>query len=66
MVAIGPSARATTAMPRIARRAITTTGSPAPPPMVAAASPNKPKSTELVTTPFLPSVGLSNGTISIL
>ncbi len=53
-------------MPRLHVPAITTTGSPAAPPMVAAARPNMPKSTEPVTTAFLPSVGLSNGMISTL
>ena len=41
-------------------------GSPAAAPRVAAAMPNMPKSTDLVTTAFLPSVGLSNGMTSTL
>ena len=39
---------------------------PAAPPRMAAAMPKVPKSTDLVTTAFLPSVGLSNTVISIL
>ena len=49
------------AMPRLQVEAITTTGSPAAAPRIAAAMPNAPKSTDLVTTAFLHSVGVSNG-----
>ena len=55
-----------TAIPRVQALAMTTMGSPAAAPSVAAAMPNIPKSTDLVTTAFLPSVGLSNGITSTL
>ncbi len=45
---------------------MTTIGSPAAAPRIAAAMPNMPKSTDLVTTAFLPSAGLSNGITSTL
>ena len=64
--AIGLSLPAITAMPLLQAPAITTIGSPAAAPSVAAAMPNMPKSTDLVTTAFLPSVGLSNGMTSTL
>ena len=53
-------------MPLLHMAPTTVTGSPAAPPRIAAAMPKVPKSTDLVTTAFLPSVGLSNITISIL
>ncbi len=55
-----------TPMPLLERAPTTTTGSPAAAPRIAAAMPNVPKSTDLVTTAFLPSVGLSKVMISIL
>jgi hypothetical protein len=55
---------AITAMPRLQVEAMTTSGSPAAAPSVAAAMPKVPKSTDLVTTAFLHSVGLSKGTTS--
>ena len=55
-----------TPMPLLDMAPTTTTGSPAAPPRMAAAMPKVPKSTDLVTTAFLPSVGLSNTMISIL
>ena len=55
-----------TPMPLLDMAPTTTTGSPAAPPRMAAAMPKVPKSTDLVTTAFLPSVGLSNIMISIL
>jgi hypothetical protein len=54
------------AMPRLQVEAITTTGSLAAAPRIAAAMPNVPKSTDLVTTAFLHSVGVSNGSTSTL
>lgn len=66
MLAIGLSLPVTTAMPLLHALAITTIGSPAAAPRVAAAMPNIPKSTDRVTTAFLPSVGLSNGITSTL
>ena len=63
---IGESLPAITAMPLLQALAMTTIGSPAAAPSVAAAMPNMPKSTDLVTTAFLPSVGLSNGMTSTL
>ena len=54
------------AMPRLQVDAITTTGSPAAAPRIAAAMPNAPKSTDLVTTALLHSVGVSNGSTSTL
>ena len=53
-------------MPLLHKAPTTTTGSPAAAPSVAAAMPKVPKSTDLVTTAFLPSVGLSKVMISIL
>ncbi len=64
--ATGLSFWAITAMPRLQALAITTIGSPAAAPSVAAAIPNMPKSTDLVTTAFLPSVGLSKVMTSTL
>ena len=61
---IGPSFRATTAMPLLQDDPNTTTGSLAAAPRMPAAIPNVPKSTDLVTTADFPSVGLSNGMIS--
>ena len=51
-------------MPRLHVEAITTMGSPAAAPRVAAAMPKVPKSTDFVTTAFLHSVGLSKGSTS--
>ena len=59
-------ALAITPMPLLHMAPTTTTGSPAAPPRMAAAMPKVPKSTDLVTTAFLPSVGLSNTVISTL
>ncbi len=64
--AMSDLAPAMTAMPRLHWAAKMTTGSPAAAPSIAAAKPNVPKSTEPVTTAFLPSVGLSKGITSIL
>ena len=66
MVAMPESFLAMIAMPRLQVEAITTTGSPAAAPSRAAAMPNAPKSTDLVTTAFLHSVGVSNGSTSTL
>ena len=54
----------TTPMPLLQKAPTTVTGSPAAAPSVAAAMPKPPKSTDLVTTAFLPSVGLSKVMIS--
>jgi hypothetical protein len=66
MLAMGLSLPATTPMPLLQAPPMTTIGSPAAAPRVAAAMPNMPKSTDLVTTAFLPSVGLSKGMTSTL
>ena len=63
---MSPSFLATIAMPLLQAPAMTTIGSPAAAPRVAAAIPNMPKSTDLVTTAFLPSVGLSKAMTSTL
>jgi hypothetical protein len=55
-----------TPMPLFDMAPTTTTGSPTAPPRMAAAMPKVPKSTDLVTTAFLPSVGLSKTMTSIL
>ena len=66
MVFMSLPALAITPMPLLHMAPTTTTGSPAAPPRMAAAMPKVPKSTDLVTTAFLPSVGLSNTVISTL
>ena len=60
MLAMELSFLAITAMPLLQQDAMTLSGS------LAAAMPNTPKSTDCVTTPFLHSVGLSNGITSTL
>jgi hypothetical protein len=52
-------------MPRFDIAPTTTTGSPAAAPRMPAAMPKVPRSTDLVTTAFLQSVGLSKVMISI-
>ncbi len=66
MVLMSEPALEMTPMPLLESAPTTTTGSPTAPPRMAAAMPKVPKSTDLVTTAFLPSVGLSNTMISIL
>ena len=66
MEAMPESLPTTTAMPLLHCAPMTTTGSPAAPPSVAAAMPKAPNVTDLVTTAFLPSVGVSKAMISNL
>ena len=63
-VAMPASFFATMAMPLLHSEPNTAIGSRAAAPRIAAATPNVPKSTDLVTTAALPSVGLSNGMTS--
>ena len=66
MVLMSDLASATIAMPRLVAAATITTGSPAAAPSKNAAMPWIQVSTVPVSTAFLPSVGLSNGTTSTL
>ena len=63
---MGESLPATTAMPLLQAEPNTVTGSRAAAPRMPAAIPNVANSTDLVTTAFFASVGLSNGITSIL
>ena len=63
-LSMAPSLRATTAMPLLQTEPTTISGSCAAAPRIDAAMPKVPKSTDLVTTALLPSVGLSKAMTS--